>query len=70
MGGLGNLKKDGACLQVSDLEAHKVNVINVFLGFTEVSCSDDRQKTADRNSEEISTPVVHKGLHIKQDFNN
>lgn len=39
----GDLKEDGASLQVSDLKAHKVDVVNVVLGFTQVSCNNDRQ---------------------------
>lgn len=36
---LSNLKQNSAGLQVSDLKANKVNVIDVVLGFTEVPCN-------------------------------
>lgn len=42
MWGLGDLKQDSAGLQVSDLKAYKVDVIDIVLGFTEVPCNDDR----------------------------
>lgn len=38
MWGFGNLKQDRVCLQVSDLEADKFDVVNIVLGFTEVPC--------------------------------
>lgn len=41
VGGFGNLKQDCACLQVSDLKAYKVDVINIILGFTEVPCNNE-----------------------------
>ncbi len=44
MWGFGDLKQDRAGLQVSDLKAYKVDVINIVLGFTEVPCSNDTQE--------------------------
>lgn len=45
MWGFGDLKQDSPGLQVSDLKAHKVDVINIVLWFTQVSCNNDRQMT-------------------------
>lgn len=42
---LGNLKQDSASLQVSNLKAHKVYIINIVFRFTEVPCNNDRQMT-------------------------
>lgn len=39
----GDLKQDGAGLQVSDLKPDKVDVVNVVLWFAEVACKGDRQ---------------------------
>lgn len=43
MWGFGNLKQHSAGLQVSDLKTYEVNVVNIVLGFTEVTCNNDRQ---------------------------
>lgn len=43
MWGFGDLKQDSAGLQVSDLKSHKVDVVDVVLGFAEVTCEDDRR---------------------------
>lgn len=43
MRGLGDLEQDGAGLQVSDLEADKVDVVDILLRLAEVSCRRDGQ---------------------------
>lgn len=48
--GFGNLKQHSASLQVSDLKAYEVDVINIVLGFTEVPCNNGRQMTGVQNT--------------------
>lgn len=43
MWGFGNLKQDSVALQVSDLKTYEVDVINILLRVTEVTCNNDRQ---------------------------
>lgn len=41
----GNLKQDSAGLQISDLKTYEVDVVDVVLGFAEVPCKDDGQRS-------------------------
>lgn len=43
MWGFGNLKQNGLCLQVSDFEANKVDIINILFGFAEVTWAHDKK---------------------------
>lgn len=49
VGGFGYLKQDSAGLQVSDLKAYKVDVVNIVLRFTEVPCK--QRQTGDTNTD-------------------
>lgn len=41
----GDLKQDSAGLQISDLKTYEVDVVDVVLGFAEVPCTDDVQRS-------------------------
>lgn len=41
----GDLKQDSAGLQISDLKTYEVDVVDVVLGFAEVPCTDEGERS-------------------------